>query len=286
MPWSWLLRRECFHLFDIGNVSPFYPGLLALDIGGNLWFGRHGPGPGAFGSGFPSLDGSSFGPGRPRTRVRLSLNGGVPVRRRVSAASFVGPLAQRTSASVRAVIPITWILTPATTSALACRLQLWHRNSAWLLRFFRSLYPQRGQVWDVPFGGTFVNHVPFFSECLSSFCCIAPGLAYARLRLRPVFAFTLLPGFSVVPRAERRMFVCPRPSTTMKECFSGEFPCGVMLEVVLDVGEFPLFTADQFLKLGPTASSPLQAFLPFLQLGYPAQGPFQFRLRLVDVSAV
>ena len=94
-----------------------------------------GPGPGAFGSGFPSLDGSSPGPGRPRTRARLSPNGGIPDRRRVSAASRVGPLAQRTRASVRAVIPIARILTPATTSALACREQLRHRNSAWLLRF-------------------------------------------------------------------------------------------------------------------------------------------------------
>ena len=63
-------------------------------------------------------------------------------------------------------------------------------------------------------------------------------------------------------------------------------PCGVMLEVALDVGEFPLFTADQFLKLGPTAAPPLQAFLSFLQLGNPAQGPLQFRLRLFDVASI
>ena len=188
------------HLFTLG----FWPWILVVILGsGGMGLG---PGPSApvslpwMGPALagPYLDGSSFGPGRPGTRVRLSLNGGIPVRRRVSAASFVGPLAQRTSASVSAAIPMVWILPDATTSALACRLQFWHRNSAWLLRFFRSLYPQRGQVWDVPHGGTFTNHVPFFSECLSSFCCIAPGLAYARLRLRPVLAFTFLPGFSVL----------------------------------------------------------------------------------------
>lgn len=113
------------------------------------------------------LDGSSVLPGRPAINVRLSLNGGNPCRRRMVAACRSGPWAHITSMSVTALTAAALMLTAATVSAWALRWQRWHRNSAWFLRFSLALHPQRGQVWEVPWAGTFTNHVPFFSQCLS-----------------------------------------------------------------------------------------------------------------------